>query len=323
MQINAKRKIAATAVIVISSLVAVVGAASSCQLVQHPTVTDKRVPSQFHSWAEVLDTPAVVEHDHTISGRWAVPLSGLLNLEHPNAVAAGFKDEPTDIVLPVHVITHPLHGAFVIDTGVPRKLDVDGVLVNAYLEDLEVVVGIEDIIKKAEEESGKPLRGVFLTHLHLDHVLGLAVIDRDTPVYSGPGETVPESMENALTRGTYQALFDGRPAIREWDFASGQKMGPIDKAVDIFGDGSVWALSTPGHTSGSTSYLAMTTSGPKIFTGDTSHTRWGWDHGVEPGSFTADQAANATSLRKLKELASLLPNTEVFVGHVEETFDVE
>ena len=38
--------------------------------------------------------------------------------------------------------------------------------------------------------------------------------------------------------------------------------------------------------------------GPVLCTGDTSHTRWGWENGVEPGTYTADQAQNADSLER-------------------------
>lgn len=224
------------------------------------------------------------------------------------------EDKDFPIAIPVHVITHPEHGVFLIDTGVPRELAVEGMIAEAYLAEVKVDRGVEDIIATAEKESGKKLAGLFLTHLHLDHVLGLGGIPKDVPIYAGPNETTPESLENVLTRETYQALFAGRPPIREWAFEKVEKMAPTNAAIDVFGDGSFWAVSSPGHTTGSTAYVAFTTSGPKLFTGDTSHTRWGWDHGVEPGTYTADGDENAASLEKLKLLADQL-GAEVFVGH--------
>jgi hypothetical protein len=52
-----------------------------------------------------------------------------------------------------------------------------------------------------------------------------------------------------------------------------------------------------------------------MLTGDTSHTRWGWEHGVEPGSDTADQPTNLKSLLLLKDLASRHPTMDVRPGH--------
>jgi len=80
---------------------------------------------------------------------------------------------------------------------------------------------------------------------------------------------------------------------------------------DVFGDGSFFAILTPGHTS----YLARTTTGPVLLTGDTSHTRWGWENGVEPGSFLADRECSRNSLRALKALSERHPKMAVKLGH--------
>jgi N-acyl homoserine lactone hydrolase len=50
-------------------------------------------------------------------------------------------------------------------------------------------------------------------------------------------------------------------------------------------------------------------------TGDTSHTRWGWDNGVEPGTFLADRQRSRDSLRALKTLSQRHPNMTVKLGH--------
>ena len=83
--------------------------------------------------------------------------------------------------------------------------------------------------------------------------------------------------------------------------------------VDV--DGSVWAIWVPGHTVGSTAFIARTAEGPVLLVGDTSHTSWGWLNGVEPGSFTADHAANAVALEKLRALAAEHPAMSVRLGH--------
>ncbi len=289
-------------------------ALSGCAVVDHPSVLAKVAPPSVTTWDAVIAQPAVIEHEEVVSARWTVPLSGMLNLSHPKAIAAGFEDQDVAIVLPVHVIKHPKHGVFVIDTGVPNKIEARGII-SAYVSDIQREVSIEEIVATAEKESGLKLGGVFLTHFHLDHVAGLTGISKDVPVFVGPGETTEEGLMNALTRRTFQAAVEGRGPLQEWNFAKGQKMGPIASAIDVFGDGSFWALHCPGHTPGSTAYLAVTTSGVKLFTGDTSHTWWGWENGVEPGEFTADHPANAKSLAALKRLHAMVPELEVFVGH--------
>jgi glyoxylase-like metal-dependent hydrolase (beta-lactamase superfamily II) len=47
-------------------------------------------------------------------------------------------------------------------------------------------------------------------------------------------------------------------------------MAPLGPSVDIFGDGSFWAISVPGHTDDDIAYLI---NGPTaiLLTGDASH----------------------------------------------------
>ncbi len=85
--------------------------------------------------------------------------------------------------------------------------------------------------------------------------------------------------------------------------------------LDVFGDGSFWALWTPGHTPGSTSYLARTARGPVLFTGDVCHTRFGWENDVEPGSYLDDRGQAIESLARLRRLWREHPAMDVRLGH--------
>jgi len=77
----------------------------------------------------------------------------------------------------------------------------------------------------------------------------------------------------------------------------------------------VWAIWVPGHTPGSTAYLVRTARGPVLLTGDASHTRWGWENDVEPGTYSYDREQAAVSFQKLRAFAAAHPNIEVRVGH--------
>ncbi len=281
-----------------------------CALADHPTTPAAVHPASAASWADVLARPAVIEHDAVVSATWHVPLSGLLDLTHPKARAAGLEDREVDIVLPVHVLTHPTFGTYIIDTGAPAELEV-GALVGLFVDELKTVRPVGEIVA----DHGGTLSGVLMTHMHLDHVLGLPDIAPEVPVYAGPGELEVSGFEPALTRSTYDGLLEGRVPLSTFAVDAGVEMGPIERALDVFGDGSLWALSAPGHTPGSMAYLAHTKSGPKLFVGDTSHTWWGWAHGVPPGDFTADPRANQKSLDALRALAHEVDGLEVFVGH--------
>jgi glyoxylase-like metal-dependent hydrolase (beta-lactamase superfamily II) len=150
--------------------------------------------------------------------------------------------------------------------------------------------------------------------MHIDHVLGLPDVPKGTPILVGPGEIEQHGVQHLLFGRAVGALVLGH-ALETFDFARGRPLESIKSAIDVFGDGSFFSLHVPGHTDGSTAFLARTSSGPVLFTGDCSHTLWGWENGVPPGLFTGDGAANARSLTALKRLAAAHRTMKVVVGH--------
>ncbi len=266
----------------------------------------------------VVDQPGPLTVETVNSTEWAVSRAGLINLESQKAKDAGYIDSDEPIQIYFHVVRHPTKGVFLIDTGVeralrdaPEKAAIRGIVAGEmHLEKMRFQKPLGEWIA-AEKE---PIRGVFFTHLHLDHVSGAPDLPKTTPIYAGPGEATARAFLNLFTQGTIDRELEGLPALSEWRF-SPDADGRFEGVLDVFGDGSFWALWTPGHTAGSTSYLARSTSGPILFTGDTCHTRWGWENEVEPGSFTSDHAQNLDSLKRLRRLVAEHPAIEVRLGH--------
>lgn len=256
-----------------------------------------------------LDAPGPIRYESVVSARWAVPLKGLVDLTDP--AAAGLENESFPIVLPVRVLVHPTAGVFVVDTGVPEAKSPARGLMAMFTHAVDPVESLADIVARQQA----PLAGVLLTHAHLDHVLGLVDVPASVPVYAGKGEETPADFDGRLMFPTFRRALGDR-GLTVWDF-DGQGVVDLDgvRAIDILGDGSLYALEATGHTPGSTAYLARTTEGAVLFTGDCSHTRWGWDHGVAPGTYTVDHEANAVSLAALKALAERWPGMRVEVGH--------
>ena len=76
----------------------------------------------------------------------------------------------------------------------------------------------------------------------------------------------------------------------------------IDK--DVFGDGSVIMLRTPGHTPGHSSLLVkLQQMGPVIITGDAVHFRENWDSVGVPW-FNFDRAQTLASIDRMKKIAA-------------------
>jgi glyoxylase-like metal-dependent hydrolase (beta-lactamase superfamily II) len=249
-----------------------------------------------------------------------VPLSGLLNLDHPAAKDAHLVDKSEPIRLFVHVVRHPVRGVFMVDTGVEHAFvaDKSHALVTglfgdlAHLDKLKVHADTAAILAK----QGEPMQGVLLTHLHLDHVLGMRDVPASVPVFVGAGDAADRSFMNLFEKGIYDGALAGRGPLHEVRFASDAN-GPFEGVLDVFGDGSFWAIWVPGHTPGTIAYLARTARGPVLMVGDACHTAWGWKHGVEPGSFSVDRAKGAESLARLERFVARHPSIEVRLGHQE------
>jgi glyoxylase-like metal-dependent hydrolase (beta-lactamase superfamily II) len=87
---------------------------------------------------------------------------------------------------------------------------------------------------------------------------------------------------------------------------------PTDK--DVFGDGSVIILRTPGHTPGHQSLLVkLAQMGPVIITGDAVHFHENYDSDGVPW-FNFDRAQTVASIERIKKIAANLKGT-VIIQH--------
>jgi N-acyl homoserine lactone hydrolase len=301
----------------VAALVAVV--MLGCAASHHPTTLGKLgTPASSDAMLALIDEPGPIEVEKILAANWMVLRSGLINLDHPSAKEAGLEDGDEPIEIYFYVLRHPEFGTYIVDSGLEtgfRAPDSSPRL--SWLVKTAMKMDTLDVKKTTGEwlaEQSSPLAGVFLTHLHLDHIMGLPDVPSDTPVYTGPGETDASLFLNGFSRGTTDRLLGGVGSLREWPF----EPDPADRfagVLDVFGDGSLWALHVPGHTPGSTAFLVRTPGGSQLLLGDATHTRWGWENGVEPGSFSLDQPQSAESLRKLLDLAEQFPQMRVHPGH--------
>ena len=91
------------------------------------------------------------------------------------------------------------------------------------------------------------------------------------------------------------------------------KVEPVATDRDVFGDGSVIMLATPGHTPGHHSLLVKLATRNLIFSGDVAHFRENWDADGVPW-YNYNRAWTIASIERLKQLAVNLHAT-VIIQH--------
>ena len=92
------------------------------------------------------------------------------------------------------------------------------------------------------------------------------------------------------------------------------KVEPVALDKDVFGDGTVIMLRTPGHTAGHSSLLVkLSQMGPVILSGDAVHFRENLESDGVPW-FNFDRAQTVASIERIKKIASNLKGT-VIIQH--------
>ena len=96
--------------------------------------------------------------------------------------------------------------------------------------------------------------------------------------------------------------------------AEGRKVEPLTNDKDVFGDGSVLILRTPGHTPGHQALLVrLKEKGAVLLTGDLFHFRENYEASGQPW-FNTDRAQTSASMDRFKTLAKNL-NATVIIQH--------
>jgi glyoxylase-like metal-dependent hydrolase (beta-lactamase superfamily II) len=146
---------------------------------------------------------------------------------------------------------------------------------------------------------------VGISHFHADHTSQLPSLP-DATLLIGQREwqalTAPEPIPGANVG-----------AFKHW-ISEGGKVEPQAVDKDVFGDGTVMILRTPGHTPGHQSLLVrLKEKGPVILAGDAAHFHENYDSNGVP-AFNYDRAQTIASLDRIKDIAKNLKAT-VIIQH--------
>lgn len=150
--------------------------------------------------------------------------------------------------------------------------------------------------------SADSIKYVGISHYHGDHIGGAQFFPKAT-LLIGKGDW------DQIKSNTYPENVNPAP-LKAW-VSGGSKVEPVAQDKDIFGDGTVMMLYTPGHTPGHHSLLVkLKQMGPVILTGDAAHFHENYDSSGVPG-FNSDRAQTLASLDRIKKIVGLQKATVV------------
>lgn len=232
-----------------------------------------------------MSDPATIERIFNLDG-------GLAKVEDGSIYSPGFNvGVPMTLSCNAYLIRH-CGGWLLWDTGIQDDLvtEPDGQI---------VAHGIRGIVRKTvasqlDEIGVKPdeIGTIVLSHGHFDHV--------------GNCRLFPQAKWIAQ-KAEYRAMFG--PASSDYGYLPALYATMPDNPVeivqgdhDIFGDGAVRLIFTPGHTPGHCSLLVrLPESGPVLLSADVAHNHDNFAHRRVP-VFNADQQASVASMDKVEAL---------------------
>jgi len=269
------------------------------------------LPPQTHStWDEVFKNPAPVSVVAFNTAKMEIDRYS----DNPQNAEDRYKS--TDI--PAFWVFHEKHGDILIDTGFDRSFS-DNPPFGNYPFFVKVILKLLGN-DKVSQEKGRDMNSVieshnirpqkvFFTHLHPDHTAGVPALPKSTEYAIHPKEM------NFLVRATLLGShFKDLQQLKTLDFRKAQEIPPFSRCLDLLGDGSLWAVATPGHTEGHTSYIVNAKNGPVLIIGDAAFYYWGFENGI--GSMIdADKEEAQKGREQLLAFSKQFPQMKVFLGH--------
>lgn len=263
--------------------------------------------NQMNSWTDIFKNPCPVTIETLITGTVDINLRGTINTEHPDA--GYINNEILTVPIKNYIVHHNILGDFLLDAGLDKLYtdDPNGGIKGDLAD--EFYQNRNDNIKFQLESRKITPKAVYLSHLHPDHIAGIRELPKNIPYFVGKGE-----LEQYLPEKEGDFL-DGVETIYEIDFLKSEEIPPLGHCADLLGDGSLWAVSTPGHSMGHCSYLINGMDGPIFLTMDVCFIMDNLRLKIAPSDYTWDSGMAQNSLDRILKFLETFPKIKVICGH--------
>ncbi len=193
-------------------------------------------------------------------------------------------------------LIHDSQGYFLWDTGYPDNV--------ASMADGLVSQGGATVVRRNKTLAAQlaelhvapdDIKYVGISHTHPDHTGNIALFPHSTIVIQ-------------------KAEYDAVMATKTPPFGADHPVMKLEGDKDVFGDGSVMIISTPGHTVGHQSLLVhLPKTGWVILTGDAVHLKDNWDNRRVP-SMNVDKDKTVASMQRLADLMAQ-HHAQIWINH--------
>lgn len=230
------------------------------------------------------------------------------------------KDDQLWIPIPVFLVEHPSAGLVLIDTGNPAAAahDLKSAFGRLGASIYNIRMQPEDAIAaqlRAMDIDPRSISTVVMTHLHLDHAGSISEFPHATFVITNrewQSAHAPRRFARGYIRKQYEHAFNYR--LLDYDSDTINSFASFGRSFDLFGDGSVTLVSTPGHSAGHQSVVLRLSGREALICGDAAYTRRTIDEGVRP-MVLDDEHNFRRSLSEIRGYMQITPSALVIPGH--------
>jgi N-acyl homoserine lactone hydrolase len=255
---------------------------------------------------------------------WFHRKRGMLETLRAWGVGVG-SSELREIPIPAYLLEHPRAGSVLVDTGMHETITNKHSLERARNLGAVGTMMSRHTRMRPEQTAAAQLRAlrvdptslglVVMTHLHFDHASALCDFP-STTVLVDRREWSGAWSRDSLLHGYSRTQLDARPSYRAIDFNApwATPSKSFERTIDVWGDGALRLVSTPGHTIGHLSLIVRLQDGEALLTADAAYTMETIRADERPW-LTHNRRAFEHSLQQIQAYDRDNPDAIVIPGH--------